>query len=161
MTLTYQSRELARVFEITEVHELDLETCRKLHTELTLAIQGMDDVIKEGLRLEAEAGIPCDRDWLHRTRKKRRVSIGFASETKRRLFKLEGIDGMEMQRRRDLADAQRERFLRLKQARMRAALIEELGPGVYEEIENEAHEGAEEEFKAWLEENRYEQLYVT
>jgi hypothetical protein len=161
MTLTYQSRELARVVEISQIHDLDLETCRRLHTELSMAIQGMDDAIKEALRMETDCGIPCDRDWLHRTRKKRRISIGFASETKRRLFKLEGVDGMEMQRRRSLADAQREKFLRLKQARIRAALVEELGPGVYEEIENEAHEGAEEEFKAWLEENRYEQLYVT
>ena len=138
-----------------------LDDCRAFHIELTLAVQSMDDAIQEAHRLDREAGIPCDRDWLHRTRKKRRITIAFATEAKRRLAKLEGVDVGELKHRRSQGDLQRDKFQRLKLARLRELLKEELGPGVYEEIETEAHETAEADFKAWLEEQGVEQLYVT
>lgn len=121
----------------------------------------MDDAIQEAHRLDRDAGIPCDRDWLHRTRKKRRITIAFATEAKRRLCKLEGVDHVDLRNRRSHADLQRDKFHRLKLNRMRELLKEELPPGVYEEIETEAHEIAEQEFKAWLEEQGQEQLYAT
>jgi hypothetical protein len=161
MTLTFQSRNLGRAIAIAEVHDLGLEDCREFHVELTLAIQAMDDTIQEAHRLDRDAGVPCDRDWLHRTRKKRRITIAFATEAKRRLMKLEGVDGAEVRQRRSLADLQRDKFQRLKLNRLRELLKDELGPGVYEEIEHEAHEDAEGEFKTWLTEEGQEQLYVT
>lgn len=161
MTLTFPSKDLGRTVGIDEVHALELEDCRVFHIELTLAVQAMDDAIQEAHRLDREAGIPCDRDWLHRTRKKRRITIAFATEAKRRLAKLEGVDVSELKHRRSQADLQRDKFQRLKLNRLRELLKEELGPGVYEEIESEAHETAEEQFKAWLEEQGVEPLYVT
>jgi len=120
----------------------------------------MDDSIREAYRLENEAGVLFDRDWMHKARKKRRITLAFATEAKRCLLKLEGIDG-GFGERRSLIDVQREKFMQIKQSRLRSLLADELGPGVYEEIENEAHEDAEGEFKAWLEENSYQQFYVT
>lgn len=161
MQLTFRSRELDREVPIEAIHEMELEEVRRFHVELTLAIQGMDDSISEANRLEVEAGLPFDRDWMHKARKKRRITIAFASEAKRRLLKLEGVDGTEMRQRRTLHDAQRQRFMTLRHDRLRALLKEELGPGVLEEIEHEAHEAAEADFKGWLEEHSYEQLYLT
>jgi hypothetical protein len=159
--LTFKSYELDREVKIEEIHELDLETCRRLHIELTMAVQAMDDSIKEAFRLEADAGVPFDRDWMHRARKKRRISLSFATEAKRRLLKLEGVDGTELRQKRSLLEAQRNKFLGMRHEQLRGLLREELGPGVLEEIEAEAHELAESEFKGWLEEQGYEQLYVT
>lgn len=161
MTLNFASKELGRTLAVSEVHELQLEDCRRFHVELVLAIQQMDDAIQEAHRLDRDAGVPCDRDWLHRTRKKRRITIAFATEAKARLLKLEGVDGVELQRRRHQVDVQREKFQRLRQNRLRDLLREELGPGVYEELEGEAYEAAEADFKLWIEENGYEQLYTT
>jgi hypothetical protein len=161
MKLTFNSREMGREVPIEAVHEMDLEEARAFHVELTMAIQGMDDAISEANRLESEAGLPFDRDWMHKARKKRRITIAFASEAKRRLLKLEGVDGTDQRQRRTLYEAQRNRFMGLRHDRLRALLKEELGPGVLEEIECEAHDKAEAEFKAWLEEHSYEQLYLT
>jgi hypothetical protein len=161
MNLTFQSQELGRSVAIGEVHDMELPDARRFHVELTLAIQAMDDAILEAHRLDNEAGVPFDKDWMHRTRKKRRITVAFATEAKRRLLKLEGVEGADLNRKRTLIEAQREKFTRMKAARLKELLKEELGPGVYEEIENDAHEGAEEEFKAWLADNGYEQLYVT
>ena len=74
MTLNFASKELGRTLAVSEVHELQLEDCRRFHVELVLAIQQMDDAIQEAHRLDRDAGVPCDRDWLHRTRKKRRIT---------------------------------------------------------------------------------------
>lgn len=161
MTITFPSKDLGRTIGIDEVHSLELEDCRVFHIELTLAVQAMDDAIHEAHRLDRDAGIPCDRDWLHRTRKKRRITIAFATEAKRRLAKLEGVDVVDLRNRRSQGDLQREKFHRLKLNKLRELLKEELGPGVYEEIETEAHEAAEGDFRAWLEEQGQEQLYVT
>lgn len=159
--LTFRSYELDREVKIEEIHELDLDTCRRLHVELTMAVQAMDDSIKEAFRLESDAGVPFDRDWMHRARKKRRISLSFATEAKRRLLKLEGIDGTELRQKRSLLEAQRNKFLGIRHEKLRDLLREELGPGVLEEIESEAHELAEESFKDWLREHGYEQIYVT
>jgi len=161
MTLTFQSRDLGRPIEIHEIHEMDLDRAREFHVELTLAIQGMDDAIGEAHRLERDAGVPFDRDWMHKARKKRRITLAFATEAKRRLFKLEGVDGTELRHRRTHQEAQRSKFLSMRHEQLRALLKEELGPGVLEELEVEAHEAAEGEFKGWLEEHGYEQLYDT
>lgn len=160
-TLTFQSRELGRPIEIAEVHDMPLEEVRTFHVELTLAIQGMDDSIGEAHRLERDAGVPFDRDWMHKARKKRRITIAFASEAKRRLLKLEGVDGTELRQRRSHQEAQRTKFLGMRHDRLRELLKEELGPGVLEELETEAHDAAEKEFQEWLEEHGYEQLYAT
>ncbi len=161
MQLTFNSRELGREIPIEAIHEMELDEVRQFHVELTLAIQGMDDSIGEANRLERDAGVPFDRDWMHKARKKRRITIAFASEAKRRLLKLEGVDGTEMRQRRTLLEAQRNRFTTLRHDRLRALLKEELGPGVLEEIECEAHEAAEADFKGWLQEHGYEQLYFS
>jgi predicted metal-dependent hydrolase len=161
MTLTFNSREMGREIAIEAIHEMDLEEARRFHVELTMAIQGMDDTIGEARRLERDAGLPFDRDWMHKARKKRRITIAFASEAKRRLLKLEGVDVTEERQRRSLYEAQRNRFMGLRHDRLRALLKEELGPGVLEELESEAHEAAEVEFKGWLDEHSYEQLYST
>lgn len=161
MQLTFRSREMDREVPIEAIHEMDLDQVRQFHVELTMAIQGIDDSISEANRLETEAGLPFDRDWMHKARKKRRITIAFASEAKRRLLKLEGVDGTELRQRRTLHEAQRHRFLGLRHDRLRALLKEELGPGVLEEMEHEAHEAAEGDFKGWLEEHGHEQLYLT
>jgi hypothetical protein len=158
--LTFRSTELQREIEIGSVHDLQLEEVRRFHVELTLAVHTMDDSIREAYRLENEAGVLFDRDWMHKARKKRRITLAFATEAKRCLMKLEGIDG-GFGERRSLIDVQREKFMQMKQSRLRSMLAEELGPGVYEEIENDAHEEAEIAFKAWLKENSYQQFYVT
>lgn len=158
MKLTFRSHEFGRDVALEEVYELGLEDARRFHVELTMAVQGMDDAIMQALRLENDAGMPFDRDWMHKTRKKRRITIAFASEAKRRLMKLEGFEPLK---RQSLCDAQRAKFQVLRHDRLRELLKEELGPGVLEEIENEAHEAAEKQFKAWLAENKYEQVYIT
>lgn len=159
--LIFRSNDLDRDVKIEEIHEMDLETCRRLHIELTMAVQAVDDAIREAFRLETDAGMPFDRDWMHRARKKRRIMLAFATEGKRRLMKLEGIDGNDLRQKRSFTEAQRNKFLGLRHEKLRELLREELGPGVLEEIESEAHDLAEGDFKAWLEEHGYEQLYIT
>jgi hypothetical protein len=161
MNLTFRSLELKREVLIDEVHQFELDDARRFHVELTMAIQAIDDSLMEAHRLQEEAGVPCDIDWMHKARKKRRITIAFASEVKRRLMKLEGVGGMDLIRqRRSRYDAQRDRFQVMRHDKLRELLKEELGPGVLEEIENEAHEAAEEEFKKWLAAHGYEQEYV-
>ena len=158
MKLTFRSHEFDREVAIDEVYEMDLGAVRKFHVELTMAVQGMDDAIMQALRLENDAGMPFDRNWMHKTRKKRRITIAFASEAKRRLMKLEGFEPIK---RQSIYDAQRAKFQIIRHDKLRELLKDELGPGVLEEIEGEAHEAAEELFRTWLAENRYEQVYVT
>lgn len=146
---------------MSEIHEMELEACREFHVELTMAIQAMDDGIREAHRLERDAGVIYDKDWMHRARKKRRITLAFATEAKRRLLKLEGVEGGELRKKQSYYDAQREKFTRFLQERTDALLREELGPGVLEEIRHDAHEAAEADFKAWLEEHGYEQHYVS
>ena len=158
--LNFNSQHLQRQVDIGEVHDLELEDCRELHVELTMAIQGIVDGIKEVHCLEREAGVPYDKDWMHRARKKRRITLAFATEAKRRLLKLEGVDGIELRKKQSYYEMQREKFLRFRQGRIDALLREELLPGVLEEIYSEAHEAAEADFKAWLDEHDYEQYYI-
>jgi len=159
--LTFNSQYLQRQIEISEIHDLELEDCLGFHVELTMAIQGMDDGIQEAHRLERDAGVLYDKDWMHRARKKRRITLSFATEAKRRLLKLEGVEGCELRKKQGYYDAQREKFLRFRQERTDALLREELLPGVLEEIQNEAHEAAEADLRAWLEEHGYERHYVS
>lgn len=162
MKLTYRSVELAREIGIDEVHDLVLDSARRFHVELTMAITSIDDSLNQAYRLHEEAGVPLDVDWVHKARKKRRIMISFASEAKRRLLKLEGVPGVDLMRqRKSWYESQKERFLMMRHDRLRELLKEELGPGVLEEIEAEAHETAEADFKAWLEEHEHEQVYVT
>lgn len=161
MTLTFRSIELGRDVPIESVHELELDEARRFHVELTLAVQGMDDAIREAQRIENDAGIPFDRDWMHKARKKRRITIAFAGEVKRRLLKLEGLEGADVRQKRSAYEAQRSKFQTMRHDRLRDLLKDELGPGVLEEIEQEAHETAEKEFDAWLKDQGYERIYVT
>ena len=157
MTLIFPSRELGRDFKIPDLWDLELDDARQLHVELTLAVQGMDDAIREAQRLEHEAGIPYDRDWMHKARKKRRITIMFASEARRRLFRLEGIEDVKV--RKSLYEKQRDKFQQFRHDRLRELLKEELGPGVLEEIEEEAQETAESDFQGWLTRERHERIY--
>lgn len=157
MTLIFPSRDLGRDVAISEVWNLELDEARRLHVELTLAVQGIDDSIREAQRLEHDAGILFDRDWMHKARKKRRIMIMFASEARRRLCKLEGVE--EVKQRRSIYEAQRDKFQQFRHDRLREMLKEELGPGVLEEIENDAHESAEEDFEKWLKRERFERVY--
>jgi hypothetical protein len=161
MTLIFPSRELDRQVTLPQVWEMELDEVRQFHVELTLAVQGMDDAIREAQRLENDAGISFDRDWMHKARKKRRITIMFASEAKRRLLRLEGLGGADVSRRRSTYEMQRDKFSVMRNDRLRELLKEELGPGVLEEIECEAHDDAEELFKAWLKKEGHEQVYVT
>jgi hypothetical protein len=158
MKLTFRSHEFEREIAIEEIYEMPLEDARRFHLELTLAIQSMDDSIGEANRLEVDAGVRFDRDWMHKARKKRRITVAFASEAKRRVMKLEGF---EPARRQSIVDAQRAKFQTMRHDKLRELLKEELGPGVLEEIECEAHEVAEGMLKAWLAENGHEQIYIT
>ncbi len=146
---------------IADVHDLELDEARRFHTELTLAVQGMDDAIREAQRLEHDAGIPFDRDWMHKARKKRRITIAFAGEAKRRLLKLEGLEGADIRQKRSAYESQRAKFQIMRHDRLRDLLKDELGPGVLEEIEQEAHEAAEKDFDLWLADQGYERVYVT
>jgi len=161
MTLIFPSRELNRQIKLADLWEMDLEEARQFHVELTLAVQSLDDAIREAQRLENDAGIPFDRDWMHRIRQKRRITIMFASETKRRLLKLEGLEGADVRRKRSAYEMQRDKFSVIRNDRLRELLKEELGPGVLEEIECEAHEDAEKLFQAWLEKEGHQPVYVT
>jgi hypothetical protein len=161
MTLIFPSRELDRQITLPDLWNMELDDVRQFHVELTLAVQGMDDAIREAQRIENDAGIPFDRDWMHKARKKRRITIMFASEAKRRLLKLEGLEGADVRRRRSAYEMQRDKFSVFRNDRLRELLKEELGPGVLEEIECEAHEEAEELFKAWLEKEGHQPVYVT
>lgn len=159
MTLIFPSRELDRQITLKQIWDMELEEVRQLHVELTMAVQGMDDAIQEAQRLEYDAGIPFDRDWMHKARKKRRITIMFASEARRRLFKLEGME--DVRQRKSLHDTQREKFQQIRHDILRRLLKDELGPGVLEEMECEAHEEAETEFAAWLKKENFEQIYIT
>jgi hypothetical protein len=161
MTLIFPSRELDRQITLPQVWEMDLDDARQFHVELTLSVQSLDDAIREAQRLENDAGIPFDRNWMHKARKKRRITIMFASETKRRLLRLEGLEGADVRRKRSAYEMQRDKFLIIRNDRLRELLKEEMGPGVLEEIECEAHEEAEELFKAWLEKEGHQPVYVT
>jgi hypothetical protein len=157
MTLIFPSRELDRQITLKQIWDMELDEVRQLHVELTMAVQGMDDAIQEAQRLEYDAGIPFDRDWMHKARKKRRITIVFASEARRRLFKLEGIEDLKV--RKSLYEKQRERFQQFRHDRLREMLKEELGPGVLEEVENDAHEAAEADFQGWLKREKFDQIY--
>ena len=74
-------------------------------------------------------------------------------------MKLEGIDDIRV--KRSLYEHQRDRFISMRQDLMRRLLKEELGPGVLEEIENEAHEQAEKDFVAWLKQEGQTAVYIT
>lgn len=161
MTFTFRSNELGREIAIAEVHEMSLDETRRFHAELTVAVYGMNDSIAEALRLESDAGVKFDRDWMHKARMKRRITIAFASETKRRLIRLEGLEGLEERRsRRSAYERQRDKFQSMQTAALRDLLKEELGPGVLEEIEIEAHDAAEKSFKEWLAAAGQEQVFI-
>lgn len=158
MKLIFRSNELEREIPIESVHEMEHGEARRFHTELTMAVLSMDDSIRDAQWREHEAGIPFDRDWMHKARKKRRITLAFASEAKRRLLKLEGVE--EVKQRRTFYEAQREKFHIMRHDRLREMLKEELGPGVLEEMEAEAHETAEKQFAAWLDEESFERFYI-
>lgn len=161
MTLVFRSTSLEREVPIAEIYDMNFNECRRFHVELTLAVQGLDDSIREAQRLENDAGVPFDRDWMHKARKKRRITIAFASEAKRRLLKLEGLEGADIRHKRTAYESQRDKFQQFRHDRVRELLKEELGPGVLEEIETEAHEAAEREFAMWLKSHGFEQVYIT
>jgi hypothetical protein len=162
MTLKFRSKQLDREVAIHEIYDLNLEQAQAFHVELTIAILEMSDAISEAFRRHDEAGVPFDYDWMHKARKKRRITLAFATEAKRRLLKLEGVDAAEvLRKRRSHYEVQRDRFAAMRQERLRELLKEELGPGVLEEIECEAHEAAEKDLKEWLLEHGHEQIYVT
>lgn len=158
MATTFKSHELDRVLIIEEVHELSLSEARRFNAELTMAMSGLDQAIERAHRIEDGGGLPFDRDWMHRTLKKRRVCQAFEAEVKRRLQKLEEL---EQAPRKSAMERQQARFEALRQERLRELLREELGPGVLEDIEEEAHGIAEEQFKAWLVENGQVQVFAT
>lgn len=144
MGITFKSHEFNRVLEIEEVHDLSLSDARRFNAELVIALSGMDEAIERASRIEKEGGLPFDPNWMHKTLKKRRITLAFADELKRRLNRLEQASC------ENISEYRHSQYETFYLETLRAMLRDELEPGVLEEIEEEAHEQAKERFGAWL-----------
>ena len=69
MEFTFNSKSLERQVALHEIHELTAPDARKLHAELVIAVQAMDDKVYEAQVAAQASGIPADKDWIHRVKK--------------------------------------------------------------------------------------------
>ena len=125
MELTFNSKSLDRVIDLQSIPDLSIADARKLHAELVVAVQSMDEKVTDALATEHNSGIPVDRDWVHRVKKKRRICVAFATQVKQ------------------LLDAPRQpelNFTAIYQRRLEELVREELGDTVYQEIKDEARD---------------------
>lgn len=127
MEFTFNSKSLERQVSLHEIHELSTADARKLHAELVIAVQAMDDKVNEAQVAAQASGIPADKDWIHRVKKKRRICVAFATQVKQ---------VMEF----STSTAQPTSFVTIYQKRLDELLFEELGQTVLDEIKAEARD---------------------
>lgn len=127
MEFTFNSKSLERQVSLHQIHELTATDARKLHAELVIAVQAMDDKVNEAQITAQASGIPSDKDWIHRVKKKRRICVAFATQVKQ---------AMES----PAAPQQPTSFVTVYQQRLDELLLEELGQTVFDEIKAEARD---------------------
>ena len=126
MEFTFNSKSLERQVALHEIHELSVADARKLHAELVIAVQAMDDKVNEAQALAQASGIPADKDWIHRVKKKRRICVAFATQVKQLM--------------ESPAPAQPASFVTVYQKHLEELLLEELGQTILDEIKAEARD---------------------
>jgi len=127
MEFTFNSKSLERQVALHEIHELSAADARKLHAELVIAVQAMDDKVNEAQVAAQASGIPADKDWIHRVKKKRRICVAFATQVK------QVMDS-------STPTAQPNSFVTVYQQRLDELLVEELGQTIFDEIKAEARD---------------------
>jgi len=128
MEFTFNSKSLEREVSLHQIYELTPSEARNLHAELVIAVQSMDEKVSEALASEHASGIPADKDWIHRVKKKRRICVAFATQVKQML------DAPQQQA------APVSNFTTIFQRRFEELLLEELGQTVFNEIKAEARD---------------------
>jgi len=128
MEFTFNSKSLEREVSLHQIYELTPSEARNLHAELVIAVQSMDEKVSEALASEHASGIPADKDWIHRVKKKRRICVAFATQVKQML------DAPQQQA------APVSNFTTIFQRRFEELLLEELGKTVFDEIKAEARD---------------------
>ena len=128
MEFTFNSKSLEREVSLHQIYELTPSEARNLHAELVIAVQSMDEKVSEALASEHASGIPADKDWIHRVKKKRRICVAFATQVKQML------DAPQQQA------APVSNFTTIFQRRFEEMLLEELGQTVFDEIKTEARD---------------------
>ena len=126
MEFTFNSKSLERQVALHEIHELSVADARKLHAELVIAVQALDDKVNEAQALAQASGIPADKDWIHRVKKKRRICVAFATQVKQVM--------------ESSAPPQPTSFVTIYQQRLDELLLEELGQTILDEIKAEARD---------------------
>lgn len=129
MEFTFNSKSLERQVALHEIHQLSVADARKLHAELVIAVQAMDDKVNEAQVMAQASGIPADKDWIHRVKKKRRICVAFATQVKQ-----------VMESSAPASQAQPTSFVTVYQQRLDELLLEELGQTVFDEIKAEARD---------------------
>ena len=129
MAFTFDSKSLGRQVALHEIHQLSVADARKLHAELVIAVQAMDDKVNEAQVMAQASGIPADKDWIHRVKKKRRICVAFATQVKQ-----------VMESSAPVPQAQPTSFVTVYQQRLDELLLEELGQTVFDEIKAEARD---------------------
>lgn len=129
MEFTFNSKSLERQVALHEIHELSVADARKLHAELVIAVQAMDDKVNEAQAAAQASGIPADKDWIHRVKKKRRICVAFATQVKQ-----------VMESSTPTPAAQPTSFVTVYQQRLDELLLEELGQTIFDEIKAEARD---------------------
>ena len=127
MEFTFNSKSLDRQVTLHEIHQLSTEEARKLHAELVIAVQAMDDKVNEAQIAAQASGIPADKDWIHRVKKKRRICVAFATQVKTLMDSAQPT-------------TQPASFQGAYMRRLEELLLEELGATVYDEIKAEARD---------------------
>jgi len=128
MEFTFNSKSLEREVSLHQIYELTPSEARNLHAELVIAVQSMDEKVSEAIASEHASGIPADKDWIHRVKKKRRICVAFATQVKQML------DAPQQQA------APVSNFTTIFQRRFEELLLEELGQTVFNEIKTEARD---------------------
>ena len=128
MEFTFNSKSLEREVSLHQIYELTPSEARNLHAELVIAVQSMDEKVSEAIASEHASGIPVDKDWIHRVKKKRRICVAFATQVKQML------DAPQQQA------APVSNFTTIFQRRFEELLLEELGQTVFNEIKTEARD---------------------
>jgi len=128
MEFTFNSKSLEREVSLHQIYELTPSEARNLHAELVIAVQSMDEKVSEAIASEHASGIPADKDWIHRVKKKRRICVAFATQVKQML------DAPQQQA------APVSNFTTIFQRRFEELLLEELGQTVFNEIKAEARD---------------------
>jgi hypothetical protein len=128
MEFTFNSKSLERQVALHEIHELPVADARKLHAELVIAVQAMDDKVNEAQTMAQASGIPADKDWIHRVKKKRRICVAFATQVK------------QVMESSTSTPQQPTSFVTVYQQRLDELLLEELGQTILDEIKAEARD---------------------